>query len=112
MLAIYAFLTAGLIFYGYMRRNRYLDVLLASIGVGIVGISLVLSAFGFALAFARLLFSFGTFLAIVVAVLLGIRLFSGAYKTARKQEQKSSEAPTQPDDEERGKSQDDENKAA
>ncbi len=85
MLAIYAFLASGLIFYGYVRRNRYPDVLLASIGVAIVGISLALSAFGVALAFARLLFQLGTILAIVVAALLGMRIFSAAFKRASRE---------------------------
>lgn len=83
MLAIYAFLTSGLIFYGYLRRNRYLDVLLAGIGVSVVGTSLLLSAFGVSLVVSRALFTLGTGMAIAVAVLLGIRLLSGAYRSAR-----------------------------
>lgn len=114
MLAIYAFLASGLIFYGYVRRNRYLDVLLASIGVAIVGVSLALSAFGVALAFARLLFQLGTVLAVAVAVLLGMRVLSAVFKSARKGlEEKPPESRQQ--DEGKGrekKSDDDVDKAA
>lgn len=79
ILAIYAFLTSGLIFYGYARRNRYLDVLLAAIGVSIVGVSLILSAFGLVAVIARGLFNLGTGMAIVVIALLGFRIVKGAY---------------------------------
>lgn len=86
MLAIYAFLVSGLLFYGYAKRNRYLDVLLAAIGVAIVGVSLALQGFGVAAAISRALFSIGTLLAVAVAVLLVVRLVSTAYKSAQKTE--------------------------
>lgn len=114
MLAIYAFLASGLIFYGYVRRNRYPDVLLASIGVAIVGVALALSAFGVALAFARLLFQLGTVLAVAVAVLLGMRVFSAAFRGVRKGIEEKPPEPRRPDDRKarEKKSDDDIDKAA
>ena len=110
MLAIYAFLASGLIFYGYVRRNRYPDVLLASIGVAIVGVALALSAFGV----ARLLFQLGTVLAVAVAVLLGMRVFSAAFRGARKGIEEKPPEPRRPDDRKarEKKSDDDIDKAA
>lgn len=94
ILAIYAFLTSGLIFYGYARRNKYFDVLLAAIGVAVVGISLTLSAFGIAAVIARGLFNLGTGMAIVVIALLGVRIVKGAYG-ATPEEGSKSETPTE-----------------
>ncbi|MHB0976836.1 MAG: hypothetical protein ACYC1U_06540 [Candidatus Aquicultorales bacterium] len=85
MLAIYAYLTSGLILYGYIKRNRYWDVLLAGIGVAIVGTSLVLNAFSILAPIARALFNIGTGLAIAVAILLGVRLISGIFKPAHEE---------------------------
>ncbi|MBE0448097.1 MAG: hypothetical protein IBX64_08375 [Actinobacteria bacterium] len=83
-IALTAYLTGAVLVYAYINRNRYLDLLLASIAVFSFGTSMLLAAFMILPIIALILFRLATILAVAALFLLAIRIISGIYKTLKR----------------------------
>jgi len=82
--AIVAYLTGAITVYAYINRNRYLDLLLASIGLFSFGTSMLLTAIGILPALSFILFRAATILIGATVILLAARIIYGVYRAVRR----------------------------